>query len=440
MKVAVIGNMNNNGFALMRYFRDLGADAHLFLYKNDGVGAFSHFAVEADTWNIEKWIDCIHRIDIENSLTSLQHSFVLWALRRVRWIRRRSCDSSESDVSDYMPIDFHFVENSLSGFDFIVCSGVAPAVLAKLGLQVDIYYPYSTGVEFIGNIDAVKRMSIIKRCYVLFGKRLLVLGLKRSRFILNAEASVTADVLRRYGLPFVSLAVPMIYNREVDIAEKFSPDVMGIADVIKAQDFVVFSHARNYWVRPADIAEMDWFEGKNTDWLICAFAIFLLRRPNLRSKLVLLEYGPDVEASKELINRLGIGADVLWLKKMPRRDLMVLLNYSTIGVGEFRTQDKIIWGGTGWEVLAAGKPLLQSLNFDEGQFQELFGYPPPPMLAVRKQDDILDHLLNMADHPEKVKEIGCSAKEWFNHYNGIGLANQWLDLLKRPRANALSRI
>ena len=33
MKVALIGNMNNNNFSIMRYFRDLGIDAHLILFK-----------------------------------------------------------------------------------------------------------------------------------------------------------------------------------------------------------------------------------------------------------------------------------------------------------------------------------------------------------------------------------------------------------------------
>ncbi len=53
----------------------------------------------------------------------------------------------------------------------------------------------------------------------------------------------------------------------------------------------------------------------------------------------------------------------------------------------------------------------------------------PPMLSVRNQEDILDHLLKMADYPAKGEAIGQGAKEWFIKYNGIGLAKQWLELL-----------
>jgi len=35
IKVLLIGNMNNNNFSIMRYLRDLGIDAHLFLMNND---------------------------------------------------------------------------------------------------------------------------------------------------------------------------------------------------------------------------------------------------------------------------------------------------------------------------------------------------------------------------------------------------------------------
>ena len=66
MEIALIGNMNNNNFAMMRYFRDLGADAHLLLYKNDGQEHLSHFKPECDTWNIEWWRPFIRQTEMSN--------------------------------------------------------------------------------------------------------------------------------------------------------------------------------------------------------------------------------------------------------------------------------------------------------------------------------------------------------------------------------------
>ena len=48
-KVALIGNMNNNNFALMRILRDNNINAHLFLYSNET------FLPQSDTTNFLKW-------------------------------------------------------------------------------------------------------------------------------------------------------------------------------------------------------------------------------------------------------------------------------------------------------------------------------------------------------------------------------------------------
>ena len=54
MKIALIGNLNNNHFSLMRYLRDLGFDTYLLLYMEDGKGTNAHFIPENDSWNIDK--------------------------------------------------------------------------------------------------------------------------------------------------------------------------------------------------------------------------------------------------------------------------------------------------------------------------------------------------------------------------------------------------
>ena len=47
MKIALIDNINNNMFALTRYFRALGISADLFLIPNS---SHQHFAPEQDSW------------------------------------------------------------------------------------------------------------------------------------------------------------------------------------------------------------------------------------------------------------------------------------------------------------------------------------------------------------------------------------------------------
>ncbi len=121
---------------------------------------------------------------------------------------------------------------------------------------------------------------------------------------------------------------------------------------------------------------------------------------NSKLLLLLIEYGPDVSETKELIARLKLSGNVVWLPKLDRRDIMLLLNRVSVGVGEFIDLPKTLWGGTGWEVLAAGKPLLQGFQYADHEFEDLYGYPPPRMLKVKTRHDVERHLVHMVENPQ----------------------------------------
>ena len=116
MRVALIGNMNNNNFSIMRYLRDLGIDAHLILMKNDYTKSQAHFIPENDTWEIEKWKSYIHYLNYYD-----------W-----EGILFRSGKSIKNDFKEY---------------DILIGSGYIPVLLSKAKVYLDIFYPYTTGVE-----------------------------------------------------------------------------------------------------------------------------------------------------------------------------------------------------------------------------------------------------------------------------------------------------
>jgi len=250
---------------------------------------------------------------------------------------------------------------------------------------------------------------------------------------LNADVGVTEDVLQGIGIEPHRLPMPMVYANE-DYAE-VRPDGMFrvVQERIQASRLSILHHARILWVNSERHTQEDWrVLSKNTNWLLESFAKLFAARPELNPLLIMIEYGADVEHTKGLVKELGIERNILWLPKMMRRELMWILSRVTIGCGEYYESRRTIWVGTGWETLASGKPLLQAFNFDEGEFEQLFGYPPPPMLPASNQEEILQRLMFVADHPAAAEDIGRGAKEWFNQYNGVGLAKKWLDLLARP--------
>ena len=77
-----------------------------------------------------------------------------------------------------------------------------------------------------------------------------------------------------------------------------------------------------------------------------------------------------------------------------------------------------MWGGTGWETLIMGKPLIIGFNFKKKYFEKLFGFPPPPIFPVKKRNDITDHLKKLITSKKLVKENGEMNKKWFYQHNG----------------------
>ncbi len=440
MKIGLIGNMNNNNFALMRYFRDLGADAHLLLYANDGKGGLSHFKPESDTWNIDKWKMYIHQTDIQNTpISALSFPFsTMWSLKSLLmfWLGKNHYWQRAISMREIL-------ETYLS-YDKLVASGISPANLLRVGRSLDVFYPYSSGVEFLGTGEFIVRFKgafSINRLILKHVSRRQSLGIQFAKRVVNAELSLTHDVLKGIGVEPIILTMPMLYDGEILPEEPPSKTLEEAWLAIKDVQFTLLHFARIMWVNPGNYSNEAWKkENKNNDTLLHSIAEFVRLRPNINPKLLIVEYGPDVESAKRLAAELDIERYIHWLPQMDRRELLWLLSRVSVGVGEFYDVPRMIWGGTGWETLASGKPLLQGFNFEEGEFDKLYGYPPPPMLAVRNREDILQHLLDMADFPHKRNEIGRGAKEWFSRYNGIGLAKRWLDLTIASRDTDMLKV
>jgi hypothetical protein len=428
MKIGLIGNMNNNNFALMRYFRDLGADAHLLLYKNDGQGTLSHFTPEADTWEIEKWAPYIHQTEIPNAPIAALDFPLSWLMSIRSWVRfkQRKQDIWVASVSR------RCIELTYSGYDKLIASGISPATLGRVNRGLDIFYPYSPKVEFLFSGWFTRLKSSDKVNIKIFNKiqNRQAAGIQLAANVINFEAGVTQDALLSLDVTPRLLGIPMVYSGELLPKAVNNCHLTNAAQLITTSSFSILHHARVMWRNNGSYTDEAWqLESKNTHWLIHSFAKFIANRPGSNPRLFLVEYGPDVTATKELALSLGIASYVTWLPKVERRELMWLLSRVSAVVGEFWMIPRMPWGGTGWEALAYGKPLLQGFNFKDGEFENIFGHLPPPILAVRTERDILKILLDIYDSKIDLDKIGQDARLWFNQYNGIGMAKKWLHLI-----------
>jgi hypothetical protein len=427
LKIGLIGNMNNNNFTLMRYFRDLGADAHLLLYSNDGVGDGAHFVPSADTWNMQKWSPFIHRTDIPNT-TSVAFGYPLSELMRFRTIL-------QNHTIKFGKLSNRKINTAYGGYNKLVASGSTPIALARTGRKLDLFYPYSIGVEFLDSKSfSIKASgSWYRKTLINAVRKKQISGIKKAQIVVCSD-NYTKNVLSSYGIDSINMTFPMVYNNE-EIPDVINSTIVATCiNRINLSRFSILHHSRLMWKRKEYHDDIDFkYWSKNSDWTVRAFAEFTKLRPELNPLLLIVEYGDDVNATKDLILELGIAKQVLWLPIMDRRETAYLLKRVTVAIGEFYDIDQMIWGGTGWEALAAGVPLLQSFRFKEGEFGNLYGHPPPKLLDVRSKTDILNHFILMANDDTLRKKIGRESVAWFNKYNGITLARRWLDLLNNSK-------
>lgn len=430
MKVAIIGNMNNNNFSLMRYFRNLGIDAHLFLNYNDGIGNSNHFTPDSDTWDIDKWSKFIHHTQLNEDPISV-FNFPISSILFLRLFLRKKLNNK---LDLLYPITKGNIKKSFEGYSYFIGSGITPAILQRVSISLDIYYPYAIGVEWLSDPVFLKKTNstnpITKAISKLIVKK-QILGIKKSKNIICSDKSLSLAALKKIDVNPLFTFFPMVYNLEPHPIKVINSEISKLLNLLTSVDYSILSHSRQKWVRPPNINIDEWIgQSKNNHWLIKAFAELYKKNIVKSPLLILFEYGDDVEKSKELCSQLGITKCVFWMKKTTRKEILFLLSKVDIGVGEFYDLPNLLFGGTGYEILSSGIPLIQGFNFSENTFNETYNIPPPPLLAVKKEQDVYKHLVKMAVNPSERTKTGIESKKWFDTYCGIGLAEKWLQILK----------
>lgn len=385
IKVALIGNMNNNNFSIMRYLRDLGIDAHLLLMRNDYTKSQTHFAPEYDTWEIERWKPYIHYLNYTD-----RYALFFRSNKRLR--------------------------NDFKSYDILIGSGSIPAIMHKCGLRLDVFYPYGTGIEMVGDYatrHGYKGVPFYKKLIRKYYGYVVKKGIKSARFCLSSELSLTKQTFEEMGIDFIKISIPMVYNKEIFGNLFINEKLKNILNSINKYSFKLFCHVSH-------------LPHKNNKPIIMGFKKFLDHTQKNDSILIFLNYGTTVEKTKQFIEEAGITKNVLWLPKLSRKELVYVLSYISIGFSEFQGR---MWGGTGWEFMSQGIPFFHYFNITPQDYEKEYGIPMPKILNTDSPDEICKHLINYTENPQPYKKIGSELKIWFEKYGGIGLAEKYRDLI-----------
>jgi hypothetical protein len=371
MKIGILGNMNNMPFALTRYLRDMGYDCELLIFKNEP----GHFRPSSDTHDEAYKKYC----------------------KTVSW----------GDPADFLKQDFSIVKKDLEPYQFLIGHGPAPAYVTKINRYLDLFIPYGYDLFSLSSFRIVHPFRIPPYWAL---RRYQVKGIQNSRHTLFDKTN------RGFEQVFKKLKIegqrvicphPMIYDKEYE-REQY-PDSnkwLQLAKRLREEnDFLVVQHGRQIWKKSPD----KW-SYKGNDHLIKGYSKFIKQHPEKKSRLILFEYGSDVQASKELIDRLHIAGNITWLPQMDRIDFMYVLSLADLIVGELH--HSWLTYGVVMEALFSGKPLMHKrIDREYDMYSWLY-----PNFYADSEETVVAGLTKIAANNMDLKEIGRKGREWFDEF------------------------
>lgn len=389
-KIALIGNMNNNHFAILRYLVNFQIDAHLFLFKSE----INHFLPENDTWEIDRYKCRIHNLE---------------------------CGIPMKDI-----FLFNFLEfRKFRKYNIIIGCGLSPFYMALLGMKLDIFIPYGSDL-YEAPFHKFKLDSPKNLVHEIFGqiflRRFQKMGIRLSRKIVVFDFAKTyAFAISKLCVNIQKLHIPMVFL-ENDTFVVFPQTLLDKLSRIK-NNFVIMQHSRQYWYSSIDSAIAE--DMKHNSLLIQAISK-LVEKGHHNIRCIFSEYGPDFNRSKELIQNLGLDEYFVWLPKISRKFLLkILKDYVDIGADQFGGS---YFGGTGYEVLACGKPLMNSVNIDPKKYEEITGVDFPPIINVSTPEEIAEKISFYMGAPEALASLAQRSKLWFDKNCGVGLIDDYLEM------------
>lgn len=373
MKIGILGNMNNMYFSLARYLADEGYDCDLLLFDYEP----EHFHPSADTF---------------------QTDFKL-TVKQVSW----------GDPAHFLHKRKR-VAAELKPYQFLIGCGTAPAFAHAAGRVLDLFIPYGDDLYSLPFNPLVKPVRQLAYLATAWHQRR---GIRQCTCILfdktNAAFDAVFQRLNYTGKRIVS-PPPLFYSLEYEnvraAQDESNPFYTTLQTLRQQNNLLVLQHIRQVWTPRRDAWQM-----KGNHHLINGFAAFLAKNPSAKARLLLFEYGLDVEKTKTLIAARGLNEYVVWFPKTKRKNLMLFVRMCDVVVGELHHS----WNTycVVMEALAMGKPLLHKRNdaYLSDAYPELY-----PMLHASSAESVCLNLHKALTDPQAMTDMGNAGRNWFQRY------------------------
>jgi len=216
-------------------------------------------------------------------------------------------------------------------------------------------------------------------------------------FVTNLDCMEAAE---RLGIPADRFSpLPHAFDEKRLVEFRHSHGEMRPPD-----DHVVFFHpARQDWL----LADPSMIKGN--DRLVRAFARISRTHPS--AQLVMIAWGRDLEATRDLIKSLGVEGKIRWLDPMRKQDLWRTYLSSHAVLDQFVLPS---FGGITFEALALGCRVIT--NVDVGAAERFFSRAPP-IYSASSENEICQMLEQIILDPNDQARVGDAGAEWIKHHH-----------------------
>jgi hypothetical protein len=178
-------------------------------------------------------------------------------------------------------------------------------------------------------------------------------------------------------------------------------------EIKDSHDFVWIQQSRQWWkTAPSHIT-------KGNDIFLSGVASFISKFPEKKIAIVLFEYGADVEASKKLIEELGIASHVHWMPTVLRKEMLALLSMADLGIGQFGSESWYLYCSNA-EILATG---IGYIGYRDDAFYLKKGMTLYPMFNCNSADEICDAFETYIHDKAHQQALAEEAQLWLREYN-----------------------
>ncbi len=373
MKIALIGNMNNNFYSFFRYFKDLKFNVDLLIFKN-----------EPKIFNFKN--------DEPNKVNKIN-------IKQLSW----------GDRFDLINTSKNKIYNDLKKYDVLIGCGLSPAFCYKAGLSLDIFVPYGADIYYFTKFNLTYPQNIINLLYTSYYQRK---GLRTSKvWHMPLTNHLYENIFEKYkgnaqrwynGIPYV---YDKAYSKKF-LIDKSKKNLNKFLKQRKKNKIILFSPSRLVWGRNKNDPN-----DKGTDILLKGFKIFKEKNSNVSISLILMNYGPDLVKTKQLIDKLDLKKDVLLIDRQPRTSILYMMKFSDIICCQFKNS----WFSYGviFEALAMSKTVMtfRDDNLYKKKYKILY-----PILNINKSKKIEEQLSSYIKYKKKYQEMGKIGRKWYIKY------------------------